>query len=121
MRLPSNCIFSADFIAYGPACAAAALVICNGGAPAVYSALAQGTPALAVPSNLDQIVNLRSLAWLQAVTSLHNNGLFFSRLASRDSLWSFLDHARERARRAQVMIRQFDPTAGVLHWIQALS
>ncbi len=41
LRLPANCIHSAEFVPYAAACAAASLVICNGGAPATYAALAE--------------------------------------------------------------------------------
>jgi UDP:flavonoid glycosyltransferase YjiC (YdhE family) len=59
--LPPNCIFSNDFIPYAPACAASAFVVCNGGAPATYAALLQGKPILAMTSNLDQILNMRTV------------------------------------------------------------
>jgi len=59
--LPPNCIFSNDFVPYAAACAASAFVVCNGGAPATYAALSQGKPILAMTSNLDQILNMRTV------------------------------------------------------------
>jgi UDP:flavonoid glycosyltransferase YjiC (YdhE family) len=60
-RLPVNCIHAADFVPYGAACAASALVICNGGAPATYAALSQGKPVLALAGNADQLANMQVL------------------------------------------------------------
>jgi UDP:flavonoid glycosyltransferase YjiC (YdhE family) len=67
--LPSNCVHAAAFVAYGEACARAAVVICNGGAPAVYAALANGCEIIAIPENLDQILNTRALARAYAARS----------------------------------------------------
>ncbi len=37
----------------------ASLVICNGGSPTAYQALAQGTPVIGIPSNMDQLLAMR--------------------------------------------------------------
>jgi UDP:flavonoid glycosyltransferase YjiC (YdhE family) len=48
------------------------LVVCNGGSPTSHQALAQGVPVLALPANLDQVLNSAYLqdagvgAWLRA-------------------------------------------------------
>lgn len=60
--LPSNCIHAAAFVAYKEASARASVVVCNGGAPATYAALANGCRVIAMPANLDQILNMRALA-----------------------------------------------------------
>jgi hypothetical protein len=57
--LPVNCIHAADFVPYAAACAASSLVICNGGAPATYAALAAGKPVLALAGNVDQLANMQ--------------------------------------------------------------
>jgi UDP:flavonoid glycosyltransferase YjiC (YdhE family) len=59
VRLPVNCIHAADFVPYAAACAASSLVICNGGAPATYAALAAGKPVLALAGNVDQLANMQ--------------------------------------------------------------
>ena len=59
VRLPANCIHAADFVPYAGACEASSLVICNGGAPATYAALASAKPVLALAGNVDQLANMR--------------------------------------------------------------
>ncbi|HSU43530.1 MAG TPA: glycosyl transferase family 1, partial [Casimicrobiaceae bacterium] len=61
VRLPVNCIHAAEFVPYAAACAASSLVICNGGAPATYSALAAGKPVVALPGNVDQLANMQAV------------------------------------------------------------
>jgi UDP:flavonoid glycosyltransferase YjiC (YdhE family) len=72
--LPANCIHSAQFIPYAPGCSAATLLVCNGGAPAVYAGLGQGRPVLAIPSNLDQHLNCRALRRTGAVFTASDKG-----------------------------------------------
>ena len=43
-ELPENCILAAEFIPYAEACAAASLVICNGGAPCDLRRSREGAP-----------------------------------------------------------------------------
>lgn len=49
--------FSADYLPGEAASRRAAIVICNGGSPTSYQALAAGVPVLSIPSNLDQYLN----------------------------------------------------------------
>jgi len=51
-------VFCADYLPGDEAAARASLVICNGGSPTSFQALAQGTPILGIPSNLDQHLNM---------------------------------------------------------------
>ncbi len=55
--------------------ARAALVVCNGGSPAAYQALAAGTPVLALPSNLDQHLMAQALEALGCARVLRPEGL----------------------------------------------
>jgi UDP:flavonoid glycosyltransferase YjiC (YdhE family) len=58
-RRPRNCFYQSAFVPYARASAIAALVVCNGGAPSTYAALKEGTPVVAIPANLDQMLNMR--------------------------------------------------------------
>jgi UDP:flavonoid glycosyltransferase YjiC (YdhE family) len=58
--------FLSDFLPGDLACQRAALVICNGGSPATQQALAAGKPIVAVPTNLDQCLNMQAIARLGA-------------------------------------------------------
>ena len=55
--IPSG-VIAADYLPGDEAAARASLVICNGGSPSAYQALAQGTPVLGIPANLDQMLNM---------------------------------------------------------------
>jgi UDP:flavonoid glycosyltransferase YjiC (YdhE family) len=56
---PPGNAFVADFLPGATATERAALVICNGGSPAAYQALAAGVPVLAVSgNNMDQHLNM---------------------------------------------------------------
>lgn len=54
-------IFQADFLPAAQAIARSRLVICNGGSPMSYLALAGGCPVLGIPGNLDQLLNMHYL------------------------------------------------------------
>ncbi len=68
--LPGNCVHFAEFLPYAQACGLASVVVCNGGAPAIYAALAAGRPIVAIPTNLDQILNLRAIVRVDAGRSI---------------------------------------------------
>ena len=55
--LPSN-IKASDFLPGDAAAKRAKLVICNGGSPSVYQALAQGVPVIGIASNMDQLLSM---------------------------------------------------------------
>jgi UDP:flavonoid glycosyltransferase YjiC (YdhE family) len=65
-----RCIFASPFINYADACARAVVTICNGGAPATYASLGAGTPVIGVVSNLDQVLNMRTVERLGAGLAL---------------------------------------------------
>ncbi|WP_137937747.1 glycosyltransferase [Chitinivorax sp. B] len=50
--------FVADFLPGDQAVKLASLVICNGGSPTCYQALAAGKPLIGIPINLDQYLNM---------------------------------------------------------------
>lgn len=54
-------IHIADYLPGEKAAALASLVICNGGSPTAYQALANGCPVIGIPGNLDQYLNMTCL------------------------------------------------------------
>ncbi|MDA8092980.1 MAG: glycosyltransferase [Betaproteobacteria bacterium] len=58
--VPPNARVS-DFLPGSEAAARARLVICNGGSPTCYQALAAGVPVIGLPGNLDQYLNMTLL------------------------------------------------------------
>lgn len=56
-EVPAN-VFVADFLPGSAATARSQLVICNGGSPTCYQALAAGIPVVGIASNLDQYMNM---------------------------------------------------------------
>jgi UDP:flavonoid glycosyltransferase YjiC (YdhE family) len=58
--VPSNA-FIADYLPGEQAARQADLVICNGGSPTTYQALAEGTPVLGIATNLDQHLNMQAV------------------------------------------------------------
>ncbi|MBS0372035.1 MAG: glycosyl transferase family 1 [Proteobacteria bacterium] len=61
-HLPSHPrIFSAEYLPGTLAAKRADLVVCNGGSPTSYQAIACGTPVLGIPRNLDQFLNMHYL------------------------------------------------------------
>ena len=51
-------VFIAEYLPGSLAAARSNLVICNGGSPTAYQAIACGTPVLGIPRNLDQFLNM---------------------------------------------------------------
>lgn len=60
INLPDN-TFAQNYLPGSLAAAKADLVICNGGSPTTQQALAEGTPVIGVPSNLDQYLNMQAI------------------------------------------------------------
>ena len=66
----------ADFLPGSEAAARAALVICNGGSPTTYQALAAGVPVLALTSNnMDQHLNMEAVRKAGAGEVLRGRGV----------------------------------------------
>ena len=58
--VPKN-VFVADYLPGQAAAEIADMVVCNGGSPTTYQALAFGKPVLGIPSNLDQCLNIAAI------------------------------------------------------------
>jgi UDP:flavonoid glycosyltransferase YjiC (YdhE family) len=54
----STNVYVTDHVPGETVCAAASLVICNGGSPTTYQALKEGKPVVGIASNLDQYLNM---------------------------------------------------------------
>ena len=54
-------IYAEKFLPGADAASLADLVVCNGGSPTTYQALAAGKPVLGIPSNLDQCLNISAM------------------------------------------------------------
>ncbi len=67
--MPAN-IHLAGYLPGDAACERASLIICNGGSPATQQALLAGKPALGLPGNLDQHLNMRQITRMGAGRSL---------------------------------------------------
>lgn len=84
--LPKN-VYIADYLPGDAAARRAQTVICNGGSPSSQQALAAGVPVLGIPSNMDQHMNMRSIAATGAGISLRSDALEPAKLrASLDAL-----------------------------------
>ena len=53
--------FVADYLSGQTWARRAAVVVCNGGSPTCYQALAEGVPVLGIPGNLDQYLNMSAV------------------------------------------------------------
>lgn len=60
-KTPDN-VFTATYLPGDKCVSLASLVVCNGGSPSTYQALAQGVPVIGVATNLDQYLNMASVA-----------------------------------------------------------
>lgn len=79
LRVPANARV-ADLLPGDQACDLADLVICNGGSPGTYQALAHGKPVIGLATNMDQFLNMA------AVEDAGCGRLMRSRSASRESV-----------------------------------
>ncbi len=70
----------ANFLPGDAICTIAALMICNGGSPSVHQALAQGLPVLGIPSNLDQMLNMRCVEAARVGLALRADQVMIDRL-----------------------------------------
>jgi len=52
----------AEFLPGDSACTSAQLVICNGGSPTTYQALAAGVPVIGIATNMDQFLNMTAVS-----------------------------------------------------------
>jgi UDP:flavonoid glycosyltransferase YjiC (YdhE family) len=109
IRLPASPnIRAAPFLPGNRAAARSSLVICNGGSPAVYQALEQGKPVLAVPSNLDQYLSAQALTRVGAGATIRSSDVRLPGLAPL--IESLLTDPRftERAVQFRIEMDQFN-------------
>ena len=79
-RVPPNA-YVADFLPGIEAASRASLVICNGGSPSAYQALAAGVPVLGlVSNNMDQHLNMQAVRRSGAGEAMRARGLTAARL-----------------------------------------
>jgi UDP:flavonoid glycosyltransferase YjiC (YdhE family) len=66
-------VFAAPYLPGAEIARRAALVITNGGSPGTYQSLAEGTPVLAIPSNIDQHRTMAAIAWRGATVVVRSD------------------------------------------------
>jgi UDP:flavonoid glycosyltransferase YjiC (YdhE family) len=90
---PDN-VLAADYFDGAWAARQSDLVICNGGASTAYQALAEGTPVLGLPTNIDQWLAMTAIERTGAGVALRTRGL--SDAALRDTIMQLLGDATHR-------------------------
>jgi UDP:flavonoid glycosyltransferase YjiC (YdhE family) len=90
-EVPRNA-FCAQYLPGAEAAQRAALVICNGGSPTTHQALAAGAPVFAIPSNMDQYLNMEACQRSGAASFLR------PRLASTERIQAAVKHILEEQR-----------------------
>jgi UDP:flavonoid glycosyltransferase YjiC (YdhE family) len=103
-------VFCAPVLAGDLAARAADAVICNGGSPSAYQALAEGKPTIGVCENLDQYLDMAALEPLGATLGLRSDAVISRQL--RDALdWAAGDGALAGAQEARRRIAKADAIA----------
>lgn len=74
-------LWVADFLPGDKVSRQAALVICNGGSPGVYQALAAGVPIIGIPSNMDQHLVMQALVHAGAGLAIRSEKITKKNLA----------------------------------------
>ena len=101
--------FCADFLAGEAWARRARVVVCNGGSPTCYQALAEGVPVVGLPGNLDQFLNMAAVERTGAGRLVRAT----SRTAQDvcDAVREMLDEPRyaHAAGRLATLIRDSDP------------
>jgi UDP:flavonoid glycosyltransferase YjiC (YdhE family) len=106
-RLPDN-VFAADFLP-GDLCARrAALVICNGGSSTGYQALAEGTPVLGLPFNMDQYLSMAAIERAGAGRGLRSGTATVEQVRQLTEALVRDDAAREAALRTRKALLALD-------------
>jgi UDP:flavonoid glycosyltransferase YjiC (YdhE family) len=98
----------------------ASLVICNGGAPTCQQALSAGIPVIGLPSNLDQFLNMETLA--EAGVGVVHRADRFSASKLRDTVNAMLAHRsyRETAEHLASAARENDARANFRGFLERL-
>ncbi len=107
-RVPANA-HVADFLPGIEAAGRASLVICNGGSPSVYQALAAGIPVLGlVSNNMDQHLNMEAVRLAGAGEAMRARGLTVSRVRPMVEKMLGTTRYHEHARRLAASHRRYD-------------
>jgi UDP:flavonoid glycosyltransferase YjiC (YdhE family) len=91
--VPKNVTIS-DYLPGEKLCGLAQLVICNGGSPAVYQALAKGTPVIGIASNLDQFLCMSGIEKVNAGILLRASAV--TRTSITDAIQKIMDNQTYR-------------------------
>jgi UDP:flavonoid glycosyltransferase YjiC (YdhE family) len=97
--LPPN-VLVADYVPGDEAARRAAFVITNGGSSSGYQALAEGTPVLGIPFNLDQYLAMDAIERAGAGVLLRSGSLTEQKV--EDAVRKLLSHAEYRAAAVRV-------------------
>ncbi|MCL2656760.1 MAG: glycosyl transferase family 1 [Betaproteobacteria bacterium] len=104
-------LFTTDFIPGDLVARKAAAVICNGGSPATYQSLCEGTPVLGVPANLDQHLNMYLVSQARLGQQVRSDRCSIQAIESRLSRLLNDPLARERAQAFANKTRESAATA----------
>jgi UDP:flavonoid glycosyltransferase YjiC (YdhE family) len=85
-----------------------ALVISNGGSTTGYQALAQGTPVLGIPYNLDQYLAMQGIERAGAGLALRAGSVTVPEVRAAVALLLARSDYRERAREIARALRRYD-------------
>lgn len=102
--------YLADFLPGEAAANRSRLVVCNGGSPAAYQALSAGVPAIGLPSNLDQFLNMQAVAGMGAGRSLRADG--FNSIHFKKSVMEMLNEVQPHHQARLLRERIYGAPAG---------
>ena len=116
---PAN-LYAAPWLPGDQVARRAALVICNGGSPTTYQALAAGAPVLGIPANLDQYLNMKHLQAAGAGLTLRSGTLRPQAVVA--AVERLLDEPEftAAARRFQAILERQDAGVRFLELVEAL-
>jgi UDP:flavonoid glycosyltransferase YjiC (YdhE family) len=109
-RLPDN-VMLADYLPGDLACRRAAVVICNGGASTAIQALAESTPVLGIPFNLDQYLAMAGVEACGAGICLRGSSLSSSQIQAAVQQLLTTSSYGEGASRLASEFRRWDSSA----------
>ena len=119
--IASEGVFAADYLPGGLACAKADIVICNGGSPTCYQALAEGKPVLGIPSNLDQHLNMQAVTRAGAGIAIRSDEASTARIALASETMAHAQTYREASLRVAQSISECEPRKLFLESINMIS
>ena len=114
-------LHSADYLPGEQIASRASLVVCNGGSPTAFQAIAKGVPVLGIPGNLDQYLNMHYLEKCHLGITLRNQGIKNDKILSAAQQMlknaSYADTARSFAE----IISRYTPRSRLAEAIAKLS